>query len=90
MHALAHALCVHPRRSRVRSTQEAGRLTSANPADWARESFSLGVKFTYDLDPGTVVTDNYVANARALCREQVAVGGYRLAQLLETHTALWR
>jgi len=55
------------------------RLDLPDPADWAIESFMLGVKYGYPPQENATLPDSFVTQARSVVMEQVAVGGYRLA-----------
>ena len=53
--------------------------------DWAQESFALARDIAYKApEAPTPLPDDYVRKAQILCRSQVALGGYRLSQLLLT------
>ena len=53
------------------------------PKEWSADSYSVGMKHTYLLQPGGAVTDAYVQQAREVCKQQVALGGHRLALMIE-------
>lgn len=61
------------------------RLANTNVWSWAVESNAIARDFVYTApqDP-TPLPAPYVSQAQQLCRQQVALGGYRLAQLLES------
>mmetsp|Transcript_18190 Transcript_18190/g.58108 ORF Transcript_18190/g.58108 Transcript_18190/m.58108 type:complete len:267 (+) Transcript_18190:36-836(+) len=56
--------------------------TSDSFADWATDSYSIGVNNVYTLTPGSALSSQYVATSREIARQQVALGGYRLASFL--------
>ena len=62
-------------------------IKQINPEIWAQEGFQLASEFAYsigsDETPGVhPITPKYHARARQIGRKQVALAGYRLAQLL--------
>jgi hypothetical protein len=60
---------------------------------WADESYSIGVTYAYmnvsDRVNAITVTDDYYGKASEKVRERVALGGYRLATLLERALGLY-
>lgn len=66
----------HPR------TAVANNLSFA-PLAWAQESYKLAVKYGYEPLPADgTINQAYIDKARAICAERLALGGYRLAELL--------
>jgi len=55
-----------------------------NTSTWANESNAIAndVAYTAPQAP-TVIPQSYIDNAQTVCQKQIAVGGYRLADLLE-------
>jgi hypothetical protein len=53
-----------------------------NPADWAQQSFTIAKSFAYDLAPGSTLSSAYIAHVQQLTQQQIALAGYRLANLL--------
>ncbi|MBS1706403.1 MAG: S1/P1 nuclease [Armatimonadetes bacterium] len=54
---------------------------SMNPSDWGKESFALRDQ-VYNTREGAFFTADYLKTCRTLIRKQVALAGYRLAELL--------
>jgi hypothetical protein len=50
--------------------------------DWANESHVLAVKYAYSMKENTEPTSTYVKNSQSACKRQMALAGYRLANLL--------
>jgi hypothetical protein len=50
--------------------------------DWVQEGVALCKSVVYTAQPGAAPTDAYAAAARAACRRQVALAGYRLSDVL--------
>ncbi len=67
----------------LRSAYFGDRLASLNPDDWANDSFDVAVNSVYLIDPATTLSQSYIDQARTICEQQVAIGGYRLAAFLE-------
>lgn len=60
------------------------RIDIKNPNRWAEESFDLAKRIVYgDLQSGDEITQEYLDRGRVIVNEQLAVGGYRLTDLLE-------
>ena len=54
------------------------------PLTWATESNALAASVVYNAPQApTPLTADYIAQGQVLCRRQIALGGYRLATLLE-------
>lgn len=63
-------------------SQFADRL-AFDPLAWAQESYVLAVKYGYEtMPPDGQLTPAYIAKAQQICAERLALGGYRLAELL--------
>lgn len=63
----------------------ANKLANTNVWSWAAESNALASSFVYTAAQApTPLSSAYIAQAKELVRQQVALGGYRLAQLLES------
>ncbi|CAI2373928.1 unnamed protein product [Moneuplotes crassus] len=75
----AHELMTkHPRESVWK------RLEITDPFDWADESHEFAKEYVYDgVTPGGKVSEAYIERGRRLINEQLAVAGYRLADLSE-------
>jgi len=60
-------------------------LKEKNAMNWANESWALADTFVYTIPQApTPVPAAYYPKAQKICRRQVAVGGYRLALLLQS------
>ena len=53
-----------------------------DPAKWSAEGVRIAREVCYDLQPGSVPTDRYLARAVRVSEERAALAGYRLATLL--------
>lgn len=49
---------------------------------WAQESLQLARNVYAELTPGQTLTQEWIENTRAILRRQLALGGYRLAHVL--------
>jgi len=59
-------------------------ILETNPMAWANESNAYAASFVYTAAQApTPLSADYIAQAQALSLRQIAVGGYRLATLLE-------
>ena len=60
-------------------------VAETDPMAWANESNALAASFVYAgaAQAPTPLSAQYLADGAVLCRKQIAVGGYRLATLLE-------
>ena len=59
-------------------------IAETDPAVWAQESNDLAASVAYTAPQApTPLSAQYIAAGAELCRKQIAVGGYRLATLLE-------
>ena len=66
-----------------RSKVEA-RLNILNVKAWADESYELSKNTVYDsISINSTPTDEYIARGRRVVNEQLAVGGYRLADVMQ-------
>eukprot|EP01125_Pyxidicula_operculata_P021989 TRINITY_DN8812_c0_g1_i1.p1 TRINITY_DN8812_c0_g1~~TRINITY_DN8812_c0_g1_i1.p1 ORF type:complete len:368 (-),score=61.40 TRINITY_DN8812_c0_g1_i1:31-1134(-) len=66
---------------------EKSRIQSNNFTMFIKESYNLGVQYGYlngTLKNNQTVPDSYATNAADICTQQIALGGYRLAYLLDT------
>jgi hypothetical protein len=55
-----------------------------NTSTWANESNAIASDFVYTAPQApTVIPADYITKAQAICLRQIAIGGYRLADLLE-------
>lgn len=53
------------------------------PADWATESYKLAVKYGYMALPANgEISPEFRKNVQQICAERLALGGYRLAEIL--------
>lgn len=69
---------------RLPPKQFADRL-AFNPMGWAEESYTLAVRYGYQpLSADGQLSPAYVAKAQEICAERLALGGYRLAELLNS------
>eukprot|EP00455_Lapot_gusevi_P034126 TRINITY_DN3755_c0_g1_i1.p1 TRINITY_DN3755_c0_g1~~TRINITY_DN3755_c0_g1_i1.p1 ORF type:complete len:327 (-),score=114.54 TRINITY_DN3755_c0_g1_i1:130-1110(-) len=60
----------------------AKQLAEDDPYDWAIESLQLAYDVAYSIPEDSTVSDDYVNKVRTSCFSQVALGGYRLAGVL--------
>lgn len=62
----------------------APKIADFNVTNWAKESneYAATVAYTAPQSP-TPIPQSYIDNGQTLCKQQIAVGGYRLASLLE-------
>ena len=51
-------------------------------ADWARESVLLAKKYAYHIHKNVVPSEDYIHTGRRIALRQIALAGYRLANLL--------
>lgn len=59
------------------------RLKKTSVNDWAYESVKLSLKYAYQgIKPGEKPSKSYVENGQKIIDEQLAMGGYRLADIL--------
>lgn len=55
-----------------------------NTSTWANESNLIADQVAYTAPQApTVIPQSYIDNAQTICQRQIAIGGYRLADLLE-------
>ncbi|MBI9034010.1 MAG: S1/P1 nuclease [Bacteroidales bacterium] len=55
-----------------------------NPAEWARESYKIGVNNSYQgIQENSLPSDEYVKKAQEICKDQAYIAGKRLAFLLK-------
>jgi len=60
-------------------------IEEASADAWAREGYALAITEAYTgLDEGEAPSDEYLESARAVARKRAALGGYRLARLLQS------
>uniref|UniRef100_A0A7S3IN08 Uncharacterized protein n=1 Tax=Strombidium inclinatum TaxID=197538 RepID=A0A7S3IN08_9SPIT len=52
--------------------------------DWAAEGYEIATTFVYTIEQNTLPSDEYVSEARKIVHRRLALGGYRLAKVLET------
>lgn len=50
--------------------------------DWANESFGIAKNFAYNLKEGSEPNAEYIKNGRQIAEQQIALAGYRLAEML--------
>lgn len=58
------------------------KVDDLNPADWAMQSFDLAKKYVYQIPPNTAPTSSYIKQSQQIVLRQIALSGYRLANLL--------
>lgn len=58
------------------------RITDTNPQDWAQESFAIAKNFAYQIKENSVPSNTYNTQGQILVQQQIALAGYRLANLL--------
>lgn len=67
---------------RLPRSQFASKL-AFDPQAWSQESFALAVRSGYETLPADgKLTPAYISKAQQICGERLALGGYRLAELL--------
>ncbi|AIE86913.1 S1/P1 nuclease [Fimbriimonas ginsengisoli Gsoil 348] len=59
-----------------------GDATSTDPEAWAKESHDIAATFAYTTPEGSQPSAEYIAKARVICSERLALAGQRLANLL--------
>lgn len=59
-------------------------IENLQPATWAYESYKLAKQQVYSLQPNTTISANYTNASEILVKKQLALAGYRLANLLNT------
>ncbi|CAI2377288.1 unnamed protein product [Moneuplotes crassus] len=60
------------------------RISVTDPTVWAAESYNITSSFIYsEIVPGGTIPDEYIKQGSQIINEQLAVAGYRLAELLE-------
>ena len=52
------------------------------PSIWKSESYDLARKFAYAMQPNGKPSTEYLTNCKRVCKRQIALAGYRLADLL--------
>lgn len=63
----------------------ANELAITDPYVWASESNALAESFVYTAPQApTPLSGDYVTKAQTMCQQRVALGGYRLAKLLDS------
>lgn len=55
-----------------------------NPQDWTIESFNLAKLFVYTIPENSVPAPTYIAQGQIIVEQQLALAGYRLANLLNS------
>ena len=59
------------------------RLSETSVAAWSKEGTNLADKVAYDsIKPGDTPSEEYIERGFDVIREQLAIGGYRLTDLL--------
>lgn len=58
------------------------KVNDLNPNDWANESYQLAIKNAYKIPENTVPSQDYVTSGQQVAAQQIALAGYRLANLL--------
>lgn len=56
--------------------------TDINPVDWAQQSFVLAKNFAYNIPENGVPSADYNNQGQKIVEQQIALAGYRLANLL--------
>jgi hypothetical protein len=56
--------------------------TDLNPEHWAKEGFSMAAKSVYATPEGQVPSTSYTESEKKIVQQQLALAGYRLANLL--------
>lgn len=58
-------------------------LMDMNLENWSRESYEIAITYVYDgIEPDTKPSNEYLNRGREIAKKQVALAGYRLANLL--------
>ena len=72
------------RQVRERVPAPEGVEEDVDPKAWARESYRLSIEVVYEgIEEGGTPSEGYRARAQAVVEERLALGGYRLAAILE-------
>jgi len=50
--------------------------------EWAQEGYEISTSFLYNIEQNSLPSDEYVAEAQKIVHRRLALGGYRLAQVL--------
>ncbi len=58
------------------------RATDLNPDDWAKEGFEAAKQFVYNTPEDQAASATYLENGKQLAEQEVALAGYRLANIL--------
>jgi hypothetical protein len=56
--------------------------TDLNPEHWAKEGYNMAAKSVYSTPEGQVPTTSYTESEKKIVQQQLALAGYRLANLL--------
>lgn len=79
IHQLAKSLeKTYPKKDFKRELQE------KNPEQWAKESHEIAKDFVYNTPYNQEISAAYEATGEQICRQQLALAGYRLAEGLNT------
>ncbi len=62
----------------------ANKAQDLNPKDWSNESYNLAKSFVYSIPENTTPTTAYITQGQKIVEQQLALAGYRLANLLNT------
>lgn len=65
-------------------TYFANKTQDLNAKDWTIESYNLAKSFVYTIPENTSPTPAYIAQGQKIVAQQLALAGYRLANLLNT------
>ena len=57
-------------------------LKDNNPTDWAYQSRQLAIKYVYQVPYNGKITKQYQKQGKVICQKQLALAGYRLADIL--------
>lgn len=58
------------------------RVTDLNPTSWSKEGYNLAATVVYSTPENQVPSANYIENEKKTVQQQLALAGYRLANLL--------
>ena len=57
-------------------------LTDTHPEDWADDGFNLAKNFVYSTSENQVLSASYIKHGQFIIKRQIALAGYRLAEML--------
>ncbi|RYG43845.1 hypothetical protein EON79_16195, partial [bacterium] len=64
------------------ASEHRGQIEEKDPDKWTLESFEVAKRFVYKTPEGGVPSEKYFTEGQRIVAQQVALAGYRLAELL--------